>query len=106
MPVAEQHRNYSTGWGRNNLHDTDYLYCLNPAYSHVFEFGKVDIVIVDECHLIPEDADTRYGKFFKDMKMANPDVAIFGHCLPLRIALTLGYFMKAMVHYFEVALAS
>jgi DNA repair protein RadD len=69
---------YSAGLGKKQTMAQITFAGIQSVYSHVFEFGKVDIVIVDECHLIPRSADTRYGKFFKDMKMANPDVAIFG----------------------------
>lgn len=69
---------YSAGLGKRQVTAQITFAGIQSVYSHVFDFGKVDIVIVDECHLIPRDADTRYGKFFRDMKMANPGVAIFG----------------------------
>jgi DNA repair protein RadD len=69
---------YSAGLGKRQISAQITFAGIQSVYSRVFEFGKVDIVIVDECHLIPRDADTRYGKFFRDMKLANPDVAIFG----------------------------
>ncbi len=69
---------YSAGLGKKQTMAQITFAGIQSVYSHVYDFGKVDIVIVDECHLIPRDADTRYGKFFKDMKIANPNVAIFG----------------------------
>jgi len=69
---------YSAGLGKKQTMAQITFAGIQSVYSHVYDFGKVDIVIVDECHLIPRDADTRYGKFFKDMKIANPDVVIFG----------------------------
>jgi DNA repair protein RadD len=69
---------YSAGLGKRQTMAQITFAGIQSVYSHVFDFGKVDIVIVDECHLIPRDADTRYGRFFKDMKISNPDVAIFG----------------------------
>ena len=37
-----------------------------------------DLVIVDECHLIPRSDNTRYNKFLSDLKLANPGVKIVG----------------------------
>jgi DNA repair protein RadD len=37
-----------------------------------------DLVIVDECHLIPRTDSTRYNKFLTDLKIANPGVKIVG----------------------------
>ena len=69
---------YSSGLGKKQTMAQITFAGIQSVYSHVFDFEKIDIIIVDECHLIPRDADTRYGKFFKDMKRANPGVAIFG----------------------------
>lgn len=37
-----------------------------------------DLVIVDECHLIPRTESTRYNKFLSELKLANPGVKIVG----------------------------
>jgi DNA repair protein RadD len=41
-------------------------------------FGHRDIIFVDECHLISQDEDSQYLRFFAIMKMLNPDVKIIG----------------------------
>ena len=69
---------YSAGLGKKQTMAQITFAGIQSVYGKVFDFGKVDVVIVDECHLIPRDATTRYGKFFKDVKMANPDVVVFG----------------------------
>jgi len=51
---------------------------IQSVYNKVFDFPKIDIVIIDECHLIPRSVDTRYGRFFSDMAIANPDYCVFG----------------------------
>ncbi|MDO3431160.1 DEAD/DEAH box helicase [Rhizobium sp. CBN3] len=38
----------------------------------------VDVVLVDECHLIPKNSNTMYGKFFAAMREINPDLKIVG----------------------------
>lgn len=37
-----------------------------------------DLVLVDECHLIPRSTTTRYGRFLADLKVCNPDIKIVG----------------------------
>lgn len=69
---------YSAGLGKKQTMAQITFAGIQSVYNKVFNFNKVDIVIIDECHLIPRDATTRYGKFFADMKMANPNVVIFG----------------------------
>ncbi|MGF9564137.1 DEAD/DEAH box helicase family protein [Neorhizobium sp. BT27B] len=38
----------------------------------------IDVVLVDECHLIPKNSDTQYGQFFRMMREVNPDLKIVG----------------------------
>lgn len=38
----------------------------------------IDVVLVDECHLIPKNSDTMYGQFFRAMREINPDMKIVG----------------------------
>ncbi|QDP60537.1 MAG: putative ATP-dependent DNA helicase [Prokaryotic dsDNA virus sp.] len=41
-------------------------------------FGSVDLIVVDECHLIPRNPKTLYGKFFDAIRAINPAVKIVG----------------------------
>jgi DNA repair protein RadD len=68
---------YSAGMNRRDT-SNQILFCgIQSIYNKVFDLGKIDIVIVDESQMIPRDEDTRYGKFFKDIKMANPRTCIW-----------------------------
>jgi len=51
---------------------------IQSIYNKVFKFPKIDIVTIDEAHCIPRSADTRYGKFLKDIHIANPNVVVWG----------------------------
>jgi len=51
------------------------VYDLEVEDDHTYTANGI---VVHNCHLVPRDADTRYGTFFKDIKTANPHVAIFG----------------------------
>jgi DNA repair protein RadD len=41
-------------------------------------FGWRDIIFVDECHLISQDEDSAYLRFFAIMKAINPNIRIIG----------------------------
>ena len=42
------------------------------------EVGHIDLVIVDECHLVPPKKTSRYWKFFETLRKTNPHVKIIG----------------------------
>jgi DNA repair protein RadD len=42
------------------------------------ELGKVDLVIVDECHLVSPKANSNYGKFFTALLKVNPRLKVIG----------------------------
>lgn len=41
-------------------------------------WGHVDIVQIDECHLLSQDAATMYGKFLSGLRAVNPDLRLIG----------------------------
>jgi DNA repair protein RadD len=69
---------YSAGLGKRNTSAQIIFAGIQSISSKAFEFGKIDIIIVDEAHTIPRDAQTRYGKFIADTKVANPNVVVIG----------------------------
>lgn len=55
------------------------LFCgIQSIYRHVENIGNVDLVIVDEAHAISRNANTQYGKFFRDVQAHNPDSRVCG----------------------------
>ena len=69
---------YSAGLNSRDLKNRIIFAGIQSVYNKIFKFPKIDIVIIDEAHAIPRSADTRYGKFIADLKLANPHVCIFG----------------------------
>lgn len=69
---------YSAGLGRRDTRAQILFAGIQSVYNKVFEFGRVDIVIVDEAHMIGRNSDTRYHQFFTDLHMANPNTCIWG----------------------------
>lgn len=41
-------------------------------------FGHIDIVLVDECHLVSPNENTSYQKFLADLKVLNPKLKVIG----------------------------
>jgi DNA repair protein RadD len=69
---------YSAGLGKRST-SAQIVFCgIQSVYKRAFEFGKVDIVIIDEVHLVSREAETRYGRFLSDIKKANPHVVLWG----------------------------
>jgi DNA repair protein RadD len=69
---------YSAGLQSRNLTAQVIFAGIQSVYNKVYKFPKIDIVIIDEAHSIPRSADTRYGRFLKDMAIANPDFCLWG----------------------------
>ena len=50
------------------------LFCgIQSVWNKVDQLGPVDLVLVDEAHAIGRNANTQYGKFFREVRKANPD---------------------------------
>lgn len=41
-------------------------------------FGKLDFILIDECHLISPNAETMYQRFIQAAKIRNPNIVIAG----------------------------
>lgn len=70
---------YSDTLGQKSL-DGDIVFAgIQSVYKKAFDFRHApDLILVDECHLIPPDSDTMYRKFLDDMKVINPNIKIVG----------------------------
>jgi len=69
---------YSAGLGRRDR-SSQVLYAgIQTVWNKAAEIGNVDLLIVDEAHLIPAKANTMYGKFIAALREQNPDMRILG----------------------------
>lgn len=51
-------------------------------------FGHVDILLIDECHLVSPNDETSYQKFIADLKKVNPNLRVIGlSATPYRLGL-------------------
>lgn len=69
---------FSASLGRRDAH-AQVLFCgIQSVANRVADLGWIDLILVDEAHAISRNADTLYGKFFKDIREYNPDIRTVG----------------------------
>lgn len=55
------------------------VFCgIQSVYNKASKFGKVDLILIDEAHLIPRKTNTMYRKFLNALKMVNADMRVIG----------------------------
>lgn len=67
---------YSAGLGKRDT-QAQILFCGIQSV-HNKDIGQVDLLMVDECHLIPRSAETMYGRFIANLRRNNPDMKVLG----------------------------
>ncbi|KQP09197.1 DEAD/DEAH box helicase [Methylobacterium sp. Leaf93] len=69
---------YSAGLNRRDT-ATQILFCgIQSVWNRLDAIGAFDVVVVDEAHLIPRDAETRYGRFLSGLRAARPHLRVVG----------------------------
>ena len=88
--IAQNHRELMTYWpaapagiysaGLNRRETaTQILFCgIQSVWNRFDAIGAFDVVVVDEAHLIPRDAETRYGRFLAALRAARPELSVVG----------------------------
>ena len=51
---------------------------IQTIYKRASEFGRRELVVIDEAHLIGTDSDSMYGQFVHDLKQLNPKSRFVG----------------------------
>lgn len=69
---------YSAGIGRKETMFNITYAGIQSIHRVAHEFGHVDLIIVDECHLIPTKSNTMYRKFIDLLKRVNPHLKVIG----------------------------
>lgn len=69
---------YSAGLGRRDAKSQIIFAGIQTVHNKVDHIGHVDVLMVDEAHLIPANANTMYGRFINALKTINPDLKIVG----------------------------
>jgi DNA repair protein RadD len=69
---------YSAGLKRRETQATITFASVQSIYQRAQQFGEIDLVIVDEAHLIPRKNHAMYGRLFDDLRKSNPHLKIVG----------------------------
>lgn len=70
---------YSDTLGHKDLSGDIIFAGIQSIYKKAYDFRHtVDIILVDECHLISPESDTMYRKFIEDMRVVNPQIKVVG----------------------------
>lgn len=69
---------YSSGLNRRDLHNKITFCGIASVHDRAEEFGHVDLVFIDECHLLSEKHKTMYRKFLTALQKINKRVKVVG----------------------------
>lgn len=69
---------YSAGLGRRDTTTPITFAGIQSVHKKPEIFGKVDLVIIDECHLVSPKGSTMYQKFIAALMEANPNLKVIG----------------------------
>lgn len=69
---------YSAGVGIKDTHCPITFAGIQSIHSKAKEFGHIDLLLIDECHLVPENSNTMYRKFINALIEINPFLKVIG----------------------------
>lgn len=79
---------YSAGLNRRELQDPITYAGISSIHSQHRKLGKVDYLVIDECHLVGTNNRTMYLKFIENLKKVNPELRVIGlSATPYRLGL-------------------
>jgi DNA repair protein RadD len=68
---------WSAGLGQKTKHQIT-VAGIQSVHRLPAKFSPIDLVLVDEAHLIPRNADTMYGRFLDGLRAHNPALKVIG----------------------------
>ncbi len=69
---------YSAGLKRRDTAEAVIVAGIQSVYKRACELDAFDLILVDECHLIPFEGDGMYRQFLADARIVNPHVRVVG----------------------------
>jgi DNA repair protein RadD len=69
---------YSAGLGRRDAHAQILFAGIQTVHNKAEQIGWLDVINIDEAHLVPPDANTQYGRFIAAARDINPDLKVVG----------------------------
>lgn len=68
----------SAGLGKRDFHDRIIFAGIGSVAKYAPHFGHVDLVLIDECHLVGPNDESMYRAFIAGLKAINPYIKIIG----------------------------
>ncbi len=79
---------YSAGLGEKDLSQPIVFAGIQSAIKAAAEFGWIDLVLIDECHLVSPNDEGSYKLFLKVLRTINPNLRVIGlSATPYRLGL-------------------
>lgn len=79
---------YSAGVKRKDTHAAITFAGIQSVANKPELFGHIDLIMIDECHLVSPKANTTYRKFIDALKVVNPYIKVIGlTATPYRLGL-------------------
>lgn len=69
---------YSAGLRSRRTQEQVIIAGIQSVYKKACELDRFDLILADECHLLPPDGEGMYQTFLKDAKVVNPHVRLIG----------------------------
>lgn len=69
---------YSAGLKRREISSQILIAGIQSIHSKAYDLQHVDLVIVDEAHLVPRTSNTMYRRFLEQLRSINPYLKIIG----------------------------
>lgn len=69
---------YSAGLKRRDTEHAVIVAGIQSVYRRACELDAFDLILVDECHLIPAEGEGMYRQFLSETRVLNPQVRVVG----------------------------
>lgn len=69
---------YSAGLNKRDARSQITFCGIQSVHDKPELFGSVDLLMIDEAHLVPKKTHTMYGKFIAALRKTNPDMRLVG----------------------------
>lgn len=69
---------YSAGLKSRDTNKAITVAGIQSVYRKACDLGRFDLILIDECHLLPPDGEGMYQQFLKDARIINPKVRLVG----------------------------
>lgn len=69
---------YSAGLREKSVKPSVICCGIQSMYNKAYDFGRVDVVIIDEAHLVSPKSTTRFQTFFSQLRVSSPRFVVLG----------------------------